>query len=153
MIVFKMHQKGFSLIELMITVAIIGILSSIAYPSYIDYIIDSRRADAQQALTAFATTMERYRAENGTYNGAAAGGGNTGSPRLFPTQTPVDGGSPYYDVTIQAAGANSFVLRATPVAGSSQDGDGFLEIDSSGLKGWDSDNSGALSDDEYPWSN
>ena len=52
--------KGFSLIELMIAVAIVGILAGIAYPSYQESVRDSRRADAKGALLGFANSMERF---------------------------------------------------------------------------------------------
>ena len=55
-----LNTKGFTLIELMIAVAIVGILAGIAYPSYQDSVRKSRRADAQGALLGFANAMERY---------------------------------------------------------------------------------------------
>lgn len=147
------RSRGFSLIELLIAVAIVGILAAIAYPGYTQYIIGSRRVDAQQALTSFATAMERWRAQNMTYAGAAASGADTGAPAasLFPSTSPVDGSDSYYNLTIESASSNSFVLRATPINGTSQEGDGYLELLSDGRKRWDADNSGAIEAGETQW--
>ncbi len=68
-------HAGFTLIELMIVVAIIGILAAIAYPSYQEQVQKSRRADCQGALTGLASAMERFFTVNTTYAGAAVGAG------------------------------------------------------------------------------
>jgi type IV pilus assembly protein PilE len=52
-------NKGFTLIEVMIVVAIVGILAAVAYPSYQDHVRKSRRAEAQSALMGLAAAMER----------------------------------------------------------------------------------------------
>lgn len=63
----KPRPSGFSLIELVIVVAIVGILATIAYPSYRDYVIKSRRSDAMAMLTQAQLAQEKYRANNTTY--------------------------------------------------------------------------------------
>jgi type IV pilus assembly protein PilE len=60
-------EKGFTLVELMIVVAIVAILSAIAYPSYQEYVLRSRRTEAQSLLNEAAARQERWRAQNGTY--------------------------------------------------------------------------------------
>jgi type IV pilus assembly protein PilE len=60
-------EKGFTLIEVMITVAIVGILAAIAYPSFSEYVIRSRRVEGQNLLNDAAARQERYRAQNGAY--------------------------------------------------------------------------------------
>ena len=104
---------GFTLIELMITVAVIGILAAIAYPSYMESVAKSRRSNAEGALAGFANAMERHYTETGAYTGAASGGGNTGSPAssVYPSQSPLDGSTKYYNLTISAATATMRPLR------------------------------------------
>jgi len=71
--------KGFSLIELMVAVAIVGILAAIAYPSYTDYILRGRLTDATTGLQEMRVRMEQFFLDNRTYVGAGLGGcGATG---------------------------------------------------------------------------
>ena len=63
----KVNVKGFTLIELMITVAIIGSLSAIAYPSYTEFVIRSNRAEAQSELLRLANRQEQYYMDNRVY--------------------------------------------------------------------------------------
>lgn len=60
-------EKGFTLIELMIVVAVVGILAAIAYPAYQEYVMRARRAEGQSLLSEAAARQERYRAQNGEY--------------------------------------------------------------------------------------
>jgi type IV pilus assembly protein PilE len=150
------RQKGFTLIELMIAVAIIGILMSIAYPSYQSHMVSSSRAVAQADLMAFAGVMERHKAANFSYAGAANGGADTGGPAIFQTYSP--SGEPVankkYDLTIETVSASgtSYRLKATPVNGGMQSDDGPLYIYSDGRKGWDKNKDGNLAVSEYCWS-
>src|SRR5437868_13637740 len=64
------NKAGFTLIELIITVTIVGILVAIAYPAYQDHLIASRRSDGQSALLNTAALMEHFYTENNTYVGA-----------------------------------------------------------------------------------
>lgn len=137
--------RGFTLIELMIVIAIVAILAAIAIPSYRNQVVKTNRSDAMAVLQGFAQAMERYYAQNNTYSGAAAGGADTGAPTVFPAQSPLDGAA-RYSLTIQAANAASYTLRATPVAGSTQVGDGYLEITNAGQRRWDRNNDGDTGD-------
>ena len=68
-------QNGMTLIELMIVVAIVGIIAAIAYPSYRDYVIASRRTDAVTSLTAIKLAQERFRFNCPDYATSIGGGG------------------------------------------------------------------------------
>ncbi len=133
------HVSGFTLIEVMIAVAIVGILSAIAYPSYQQHVRSSRRADAQAALSELAQFMERRFTETNSY--AAAG------PLPF-TQSPKDG-TAVYNLTLlpaPALTANTFILRAAPIAGGPQVGDGNMQLAETGAKSWDRNNDGDFGD-------
>lgn len=128
-------QQAFTLIELMVTVAIVGILAGIAYPSYQDSVMTSRRADAKGALLGLANAMERHFTETNSYLGAGTTSGNTGAPTIFSTTSPVDGGTPYYNLTINAATASSYTLNAAPTGAQANDQCGTLSLTQTGARG------------------
>ncbi len=126
----KAKQTGFTLIELMITVAIIGILSSVGYPSYMKYIQKAKRSEAQAALVSMATAMEQWRVENNNdYTGVTVG---TGATAIFTDRVPTDGsGTQSYTLSIPILSASAYTLQATPI---STDDCGNLTLDSTGVK-------------------
>lgn len=85
-----MKTKGFTLIELMIVVAIIGILAAIAYPSYTEYVKKTRRAEAAAVLMDMAQIAERAFSQTGSY--AATGQTTAGYGISLGNGQPTDGG-------------------------------------------------------------
>jgi type IV pilus assembly protein PilE len=135
------NQAGFTLIEVMVVVAIIGVLASLAYPSYREYVARSRRAEARAILIAAQQWMERFYTENFRYDQNSAGTAVTDSSQ-FPsrfTVSPVPGqGTPVYDlsVIVTAGVRDVYAVRATRKAGTSMSSDrcGDFEIDHFGRK-------------------
>jgi len=128
------NQGGFNLIELMIVVAIVGIIAAIAYPSYQRQLQDTRRADCSGALVGLGNAMERFYSVNGSYLEAAAGGADTGAPAVFSTSCPIDGNTPTYDITIEAAEASTYLLHAAPTGVQTDDKCGTLSYSNTGVK-------------------
>lgn len=120
-----MHTRGFTLIELVIAVAVVGILAAIAYPSYQAQMQKSRRAEAKAALVAAAVQLERYFTERNTY--ATATLGTTG---VYPAQSEHG----YYTLAVTGLGTTTFTLRATPAGVQSGDPCGVLAYDNAGNK-------------------
>jgi type IV pilus assembly protein PilE len=130
---------GFTLIELMIVVAIIGILAAVAYPSYTEYVRRGRRTEAQTALLSAAQFMQRFYAANNRYNleldgSTAVSLPNTTVPQGSTTTTA------YYVVSLDTTAgmqvnATSFRLLATPQGIMNNDRCGAFTIDQTGFKG------------------
>lgn len=123
--------KGFSLVELMVVMAIIGIIAAIAYPSYTESVQRGYRASAQAALLESQQYMERFYSANSRYTTDAAG---TTAPALPARLTAVPSDSPKYDLTVSAATLNSYTLTATPRAGNS-DACANLTLTNTGARG------------------
>ena len=129
----KTKLNGFTLIELMIAVSIVGILASIAIPNYRQYIVKAKRGEAEAALVTLANAMEQWRIQNnGSYLGAAVNNSYPASPAIFSTVVPISGGKTTYNLTISAAAATTYTLTATPIG--TQASDGSLSITSLGVK-------------------
>jgi type IV pilus assembly protein PilE len=131
----KTKLRGFTLVELMVTVAIIGILASVAIPSYLEHITSAKRAEAQGALASFANAMEQWSLQNGSYCNANDVLPNCTPPvGVFSTQVPLTGGTPTYTLSITTVTPTTYTLRATPINTNSADYDGWLELTEAGIK-------------------
>ena len=123
----KMNErisKGFTLIELMVVLLIIGILAGVGYPRYISHLQNTQRAVAQSTLVSLSAAMEIYYSENNTYTGAAL-------PTIFPNQVPIQGNEVTHHLSLSIDDdGGSYILIATPTDTSLK----VLQLSSSGLK-------------------
>lgn len=133
-------NKGFTLIELMIVVAIIGILSAIAYPSYQEHVRKTKRVEVQAELIALASQIQRYKVSNfrfllangdpitlATFGYTLNANGSLATPQ---------GSDPLYTVALTNVAANTWTLTATPITASSQENDGVNILNHRGEKCW-----------------
>jgi type IV pilus assembly protein PilE len=118
--------RGFTLIELMIVVAVVAIIAAIAIPNYNEAVRKSRRGQAKADIAEYAQMAERFHTINNTYVGF-------GLP--FPV-SPREGGTARYTLAIDPQTQNTFTITATVAAGGGQDQDecGNLGISSTGAK-------------------
>jgi type IV pilus assembly protein PilE len=132
---------GFSLMELMVTVVIVGIIAAVALPSYDRFLMKGRRSDAQQLMTEIASKEAQYLFDARSYT-ATIGSGGLNIARDKWTCTTDCTNTTYYTVSLtnnggsvdNAATPPFYKIVATPVAGSSQATDGSLTLDSTGAK-------------------
>ena len=137
----KISIRGFSLLELMIVVVVLGLLAAVAYPSYTDQIRKGRRNDGRSALMTTAQAMERYFTENSTYNGPALGAtssiGRTSSQEGYYTisfDSAPTGGSVCGTTDTSSTSATAYRICATPTGAQATDSCGTLSISSTGVK-------------------
>ena len=127
------RQRGFTLVELMIVVVIVAILSVVAFPSYVESMRKSRRADAKTALLDLAARQERYFTTHNAYTdrpdhlGYGAG--------AFPLEVR-SGSAAYYRLQVEvASGSSGWTATAEPTGAQSADGCGSYTIDHLGIQG------------------
>ena len=133
----RKRERGFTLLELMIVVAVIGILAAIAYPTFIDQVRKSRRADAKASLQALQLNQEKWRANHVSF-----------TPTLANVWTGTDSKEGFYTLAITAASGNAHNATATPKAGTDQAQDrcGTFAINQTGPNG-----TGAYADVDGCW--
>jgi type IV pilus assembly protein PilE len=129
------RPRGFTLIEIMIVVAILGIVSAIALPSYTSYINRARRADARTQLLQAAQFMQRFYTANDQYANDRAGNGIATQMPANLKRSPTDGAQVYALAIDPSVG--SYTLTMAPVAGSPMASDpcGSFTLTSTGVRG------------------
>lgn len=125
------RQAGFTLIELMIVVAVVAILAAIALPSYQEYIKRSNRAEARAELLRAEGWLERFNAENNRYADNAANTANSAFGGVF-TTVPASG-TARYTIALSAVTASSYTITATPTGSMNGDACGTYTKTNSGV--------------------
>ena len=144
-------KKGFSLIELMIVIAIMAILATIAYPSYIDHVRKTKRAEAQAELLDLASKIQRYKVANFTFLkeddepitlediGESA---NLKIPRT---------GEALYNIQLSEVTEKSWILSAIPIDNTIQQLDGGLVMNHRGEKCWVKEQTNCVPSEATNW--
>ena len=121
-----MRSRGFTLLELVIACAIVAVLASIAYPSYINSVQKSRRAEATASLLGVSAQMERWSTEKNTYATATLGTGG-----VYADHTE----NSYYNLSLSNLGATTYTVSAAPIGAQAGDPCGTLTYTHLGIKG------------------
>lgn len=125
-------EHGLTLIELVVAMAIVAILTSVAYPSYMEQVRKGRRAEGQAVLLEATQFLERYATENMRYDQNRAGAAVTLPAAL--AKAPKDGSTKFYDVSLETVSSTAYTLRAVPVGAHSSDGCGTMTVTHAGVK-------------------
>jgi len=127
-------RAGFTLIELMIVVAILGIITAIAVPIYSQYVDRARRTEAKDALQDTAQRLERCYSQYGAYDDA-----NCGVADDITNGSTIESAEGYYEISATTLDTGAFSLQAAPQGVQSDDACGTFTLDHRGSEGADED--------------
>lgn len=128
-------KQGFSLIELLIVVTIIGILAAIVYPSYTSYLVKANRTDVQSEMVRVGGLLLKYRTLNSTFL-MGTGTPITLSDLDVAGKYPATSGKELYKLTLSGVTAGTWTLTAEPLANTIQTENGSIVLNSQGQKCW-----------------
>lgn len=128
--------RGFTLIELMITVVIVGILASVAYPSYIEYVARGHRTQLKGQMVAAQQWMERYYSERYVYGDNAAAANSAFANQGFAQSPPSGEGAARYTLGVSVADSGqTYTITATRTGTMSNDRCNNPTVTNTGVKG------------------
>lgn len=137
----KAYHHGFTLIELMIIVVVIGVLAAIAIPAYSDYVERARRADAKSSILAVQLEQEKWRANNTAYTSDLTDLG-------FSSADNVDSVDGFYTIDIEnGASTAGYTVNAVPVGSQANDDCGTFTLTVTAASGAQATASGGSEED------
>lgn len=125
-------QNGFTLVEIMIVVAILGVIAAIAYPNYQQYVIKTKRTDMMSEMQNIASEIESRKLAQGSYS-AISTTVQTDLENTYPSQ-----GQALYNITITDPLVSTWEITAEPINGTQMSNDGTLTLNHQGVKCRDS---------------